>query len=290
MAKTSISGSGGALRRLLMRAGRGPRRLLEAAIERQPAALFVLGNQKSGTTAIAALLAELTARSVTLDLDWARAQAPFQRLQRGELGFAGFLRANRLELGRCVVKEPTFTFFVPELRAAFPAARFVFVLRDPRDNIRSILDRLGLPGDRRRLDPAAVEHLPLGWRQVLDATWLGRAPGDQPGDRSGDYIEALAARWNACAEVYVRHAGSMILVRYEDFKADKLGSLEVLANSLGWPPRRDVRGSLDRPFQPRGNAAASWPAFFGANLSRIEDLCGPHMRDLGYGATGEAGS
>ena len=245
-----------------------------------PRPLLVLGNQKSGTSAIAALLAGATGQSVTLDLKREVWHPSFQRIPSGELSFEGFLARNRWAFSREVVKEPNLTLFVPELLERFPDSAILHVVRDPRDNLRSLLERLQIAGDHAALPPdaLALERNPVstpGWQLVFDDTWRG-GPG-------GHYIEVLARRWQLCAEAYLDRRDRMELCRYEDFRADKLGVIHRLAERFGLPVVADVSDRLDYRFQPPGDSTRRWESFFGAeNLERIERICAPGMEALGY--------
>ena len=243
-----------------------------------PAPAFVLGNQKSGTTAVAALLADLTGASVAQDLIREVVWPSYDRVRSGRLTIDALVRRNRLAFSRDIVKEPHLTPFHDQLRARFPASRAALVVRDPRDNIRSILDRLGVPGDRVE---EAAEHRhrnDRGWRLVLDGSWLGI---DAP-----TILEHLAERWNLCADVHLDHPDDVVLVRYEDVVEDPTAASTALAASLGLPLRRsEVSGrSTRRAHQPRGaNRGRAAEDFFGeVNLRTIERVCGPRMARLGY--------
>lgn len=244
-----------------------------------PAPIFVLGNQKAGTSAIAVLLAEATGLSVSMDLQreaLSRRQS-YPRVRRGELPFASLVAYNRLSFSRDIVKEANLTVFYDELVAYFPRAKFVFVLRDPRDNIRSILNSLDIPGNLSELP--RQKKLRRGWDLVLDGTWFG-LPG-------AHYIDRLALRWNFMADQYLRHGDTMVLTRYEVFLADKVREIGRLAVALGHPPLYDITAKIDIPYQPPGNRAISWEAFFGEeNLCRIERTCGASMQRLGYALSG----
>jgi hypothetical protein len=152
-------------------------------------------------------------------------------------------------------------------------------MRDPRDNIRSILDRLQLPGSLERLDLEGVPSLRSApaWRLVLDSRWLGF---DEP-----HYIDALACRWNHAADAYLQDPQRFILVRYEDFLRSKRSGIEAIAAGCGFRIVEDITAIADAPYQRRGNAGVDWKSFFGAtNLERIEARCADRMSRLGYGA------
>lgn len=239
-----------------------------------PAPLIVLGNQKSGTSAIAHLLADYAGLSKTIDIPelWWPTLA---RLLRGEMHLSDLARRCPHRFAAQLIKEPNLTFFYDEVKAVHPMASFVFVVRDPRDNIRSLLNRLSLPGNLTAW-PIAERTLEPTWAVIFDAPLWGWG-------EVRHYIDVLAIRWNRAVDVYREHAGEMVLVRYEEFIADKMGTIARLAEALGLPRVDDITDRLDIPYQPRGERDVSWEAFFGReNLARIERRCGERMEALGY--------
>jgi hypothetical protein len=148
-------------------------------------------------------------------------------------------------------------------------------MRDPRDNLRSILDRLELPGHKKCLREGDTTDIDPVWQLVLDGEWMGLG-GEQ-------YIDRLAARWARAAQIYLEYEEEFCLVRYEDFLEDKVGEIVGLTERLGLEQKHDIRDKVDVQYQPRGNRSVDWNTFFGeANLLRIEKRCGPFMKELGY--------
>jgi hypothetical protein len=242
-------------------------------INRSPT--LILGNQKSGTSAIAHLLAEYGGLSRTVDIPeiW---YPTLQRLVSGELGLLDFASRHKHRFTSELIKEPNLTFLYPQLKELHAEGSFVFVVRDPRDNVRSLLNRMNLPGDREAID--AIHHrIPEAWQIILDSKpWSLET-------ETKHYIKILGARWNRAADVYLDHSNEMVLVRYEDFVADKEKTIEELAERLGLPQVNDISDKVDTQFQPRGDREISWEEFFGLdNLMRIERVCGTRMQKFGY--------
>lgn len=246
-------------------------------VEINPRPIFILGNQKSGTSAIAALLAKLTDLSVAIDLS-KEMKVPipmYPQVVNGRLGISEFIQCHRLEFSQDIIKEPNLTLLYPELAQQFQAAQFVFVLRDPRDNIRSLLNRLNIPGDRPDVRLFDYPTMSKAWELVINNHWFGL--GGQT------YIEQMAHRWNFMADIFLRHREHMLLVRYEDFLCHKLDALKSVAHQLGLDAVRDIHNQVDIQFQPRGNHTVSWHEFFGDdNLHRIETICQSRMAQLNY--------
>ena len=244
-----------------------------------PAPVLVFGNQKSGTTAIAGLLAGAAGKTFSYDVfNRLGAERSLERLIAGQTRFRDFVAAHPHEFVTDVIKAPPLALFYEGLRETFPGAHFVFIVRDPRENIRSMLDRLGLPGNLDALGPAETAvwaDLP-GWRLIME--------GRTPPTAGENYIETLANRWNRFADAYLGDADRITCVRYEDFCADKTGATADLARRVGWEIVRDISDDIDRQYQRAGkNRGMPWRDFFGqANLDRIERICGERMQAFGY--------
>lgn len=239
------------------------------------APLFVLGNQKSGTSAIAALLGARTGQPTTVDLRREVGRQYYKRIVSGECDFESLVRRNRLDFSRPIVKEPNLTLFHAALEALYPEARFLFVVRGPHQNLRSILDRLSIAGNLPRLESHHMGDVDPGFELVLDGRWAGIDGGDH-------YIDRLCARWNACADVYLERSEAMHLVRYEDFQQDKVGCLDRIAAHFGFDARRDIDALVDRPFQRVGRPNVDLRVFFGENYARIDRLCADRMARFDY--------
>lgn len=242
-----------------------------------PDPVFVLGNQKSGTSAIAALLASHCGLKATIDLRREIGEQLLHQVRSGRSTIDELIERNAADFSSPIIKHPNLTFVYPQLRERFPSASFVFVVRDPHQNIRSILDRLGLPGDRTRLEPEEWSGLTEAWRLILSGDGVDRP---RP-----SHIDALAERWNLAAACYLANPADMALIRYEDFMADKAGSIGRLAASMGMTGTVDIAHLVDRQFQPAGvNRGVEPLDFFGPEVfSRISELCAAAMVALGYG-------
>jgi hypothetical protein len=243
-------------------------------VNREP--IFILGNQKSGTSAICRLLAMSTGLSVAADLRRETGRQFYLQIVNGTVPFRRLVDRNRWDFSRDIIKEPNLTLFYRDLQLHFPRARFVMIVRDPRDNIRSILNRVRVPGHLDELGTSDEYDIDPGFAMVMGSDW--------PGIRTrSHYIERLAERWNTCADVYLRNRGRMILVRYEHFNAAKEATIERLARALGLSPRYAIGDKVDVQFQPRGNRSVTWTDFYGEiNLARIERVCRSQMRRLEY--------
>ena len=79
--------------------------------------VFILGNHKTGSTASAASLAELTDSAVTLDIRGAIRNPKWKvQLSRNIGTFDDFIYENRRELRRPIIKDPVLTLFYEDLK------------------------------------------------------------------------------------------------------------------------------------------------------------------------------
>jgi hypothetical protein len=249
------------------------RRLEHALYRVNSEPIIVLGNQKSGTSAIAHLLADSCDLSKSVDIPelWPPA---IVRILKGQDSLAALAGRHPRPFSRDLIKEPHLTFVVPQVTELWPRARFVFVVRDPRANIRSILNRLRIPGDLTdfEVDDSAI---PEAWKAIFDPRiW---------GTDSHHYIGVLADRWRLAALAYLQQREKMVLVRYEDFIAAKVQVIDSIAGEVGLAAVRDISGSVDVQYQPQGDHSVSLERFFGdAHLRMIDEICHEEMRLFDY--------
>jgi hypothetical protein len=237
--------------------------------------ILILGNQKSGTSAIAALLASATGYQATIDIRGI--YEPIQtRIHSRTLSFAEFVKKNKVDFSKEIIKEPCLTLLFDDLAAYFRHPKFVFIVRDPRDNIRSILNRLNLPGnlENENQHPQYVDISPE-WKLVVNGRWLGLS--------GENYIELLSERWNLMSQIYLKNAPTIEMIRYEDFLKNKRQSIENLAAKLALGVKFDISDKVNVQYQPKGDRSVTWLDFFGKeNLARLERRCKNMMEHFGY--------
>ncbi|HET6963616.1 MAG TPA: sulfotransferase [Acidimicrobiales bacterium] len=180
-----------------------------------------------------------------------------------------------------VVQEPNGSEGADLLMRVLPRSRLLFLLRDGRDVVDSVVDAYR-PGSW--LDQA------FGVGQELPATARLRL------------VQREAQRWVARTEVvaraYDRHAAELrLLVRYEDLLADTTGTLRSIYSWLRIEPPPDlaerVTGSSFEsvPSSAKGSGKfhrAATPGLWRQNLSPEEQACcaevmGPMLTAMGYG-------
>ncbi len=112
-----------------------------------------------------------------------------------------------------VIKEPGGSVGAALLMEALPESRMVLLVRDPRDVVASWVDA------RRE----------GGWRSA----------GREPVDSTDNMVRTVARRYSRnvgqAKKAYDAHKGRKVLVRYEELRADALGTMRRIYTELGIP-------------------------------------------------------
>lgn len=240
--------------------------------------VFVFGNHKSGTTAIAKLLAASSGLSSTIDFPRSIRRDGYA-LVKGAMTFDDIANRHPKLFCRELVKIPALSFVAQDVLQRFPDSKAVWVVRDPRDNIRSILNRRKIPGDQKTIPGWNNWWMKLQNKPSMDADiWGGSEHG---------YIGVLAQRWNRAIQILNEVESDLHIVRYEDFVQSKQQTIEDLAEQLELTCKHQIDALLDVQFQPAGNRDIDWAKFFGSeNLTVVETICAAGMRQFGYQTTG----
>jgi Sulfotransferase family len=132
---------------------------------------------------------------------------------------------ERAEKGYVVIKEPHGSIGAPLMMRALPESRMIFLVRDPRDVAASKVDahkQGSRPSQRRRAKrPELFEKKQKADRQP-DAFVRGSAK---------NYLQDI----ELTNQAYQAHEGRKVLIRYEDLKADTLGTMEHIYSALEIP-------------------------------------------------------
>ena len=239
--------------------------------------ILILGNQKSGTSVISGLLGEISSKKTAIDLFYSGFKySLFVKWKDKKISTKEFINKNKIEFAYEIIKEPHFSVFYQELKSQFPHSKFVMIIRNPFDNIRSILDRLDIDGNKENLEDSDKKKIFHSWNLVFDNHWIG-------GEKT-QYIEVLSERWNIICNTYLENKKDMILIKYEDFLLNKEEIIKILSSKLKLDNNKEISHLLEKQFQIKGRKKdVDLTEFFGGeNYQRIESICKENMKKLGY--------
>jgi len=236
--------------------------------------IYILGNQKSGTTIISKLIEQATGLPTLHDFPPKYYEA-LSLLSGNKINFKQFYKLAKKEfIYNQIIKEPQLTFSFSELKKVHKKSKVVIIIRDPRDNIRSILNRVNLRGDLQNVDISKLDIIEA-WKSILYSKNIGVT--------SSEYIDNLANRWNIIVKIYEQNKNDIILVRYEDFLKNKKGFIEQLCKYLEIKYKYDISKKTEIQYQSKGNRNVAWIDFFGKeNLSRINNICKEGISNFNY--------
>ncbi len=231
---------------------------------------LLVGPESSGTTAVASLLyAGQNGLRFLEEGDEPWVWGAYQAIYQGRKEIRDFPRLQLFD----TIKVPGFAVILPQFRQGFPNTTVACMIRDPRDVVQSAMNTWKV---ERPEDLANVN-----WSRE---TWLGLTETDP--------VERLAARWR----IYVRRAGEdpdVAFLRYEDFCADKPGSIEKLCRQVGLDfdagrvarlADRQLSRPTTRDYKPKGPGSWRNGMLNEDQIASIERICAAEMERWGYQA------
>jgi len=122
--------------------------------------------------------------------------------------------------GSLIIKEPNGSIGSPLLMEALPESRMIFLIRDPRDVVASSMD-------------ARSEGSWLSERRE------GQGRTSKPDKNPNAYVRMRANSYvqqiEKTGQAYRAHRGRKVLVKYEDLRADTLGTMKHVYSALEIP-------------------------------------------------------
>src|SRR5215204_2149559 len=123
--------------------------------------------------------------------------------------------------GCLIIKEPNGSIGAPLLMEALTRSRMIFLIRDPRDVAASHLYAVkegGYMYERRKGDRSSTAMFEMQADDLVE-------------DMATNYLRNVGNT----REAYEAHQGYKVLVKYEELRADTLGTMKRLYSALGIP-------------------------------------------------------
>jgi hypothetical protein len=119
--------------------------------------------------------------------------------------------------GYLIIKEPNGSIGSPLLMEALPESRMIFLIRDPRDVVASSMDA--------RSEGSWLSERREAQRRTSKAD---RNPNVYVRMRANSYVQQI----EKTGQAYRAHGGRKVMVRYEDLRADTLGTMRRIYSGL----------------------------------------------------------
>lgn len=276
--------------------------------------IILLGNTRSGTTIVQKVVGEhpdvaqwYEPRTLWLYADPGRPHDEFderdatdkvKRYIRGQ-----FLKFQKDQGNRIVMeKTPANILKIPYVRAIFPEATYLFIVRNPFSFLSSVELKwqrtLSMTGIRRRLQstPPTQLHYYLGrllsgyfnkWvlRRRYQSVWGPRYKGMDQDLMTEDRLVVMARQWSVCSrkaeEALAQfESGRVLRLKYEDFVVDPLSDLERICAHTGLEMTEGMVTAAKEWVKP--DRQLKWQRFDPADLACILPEVWDEMQRHGY--------
>ena len=276
--------------------------------------IILFGNFRSGTTMLQNLIA-LHPAVVSLyepvgmwlyadpgrlhdEFDAGDASSRVKRYIRGQ-----FLKLQRESGGRIVVeKTPHNILRVPYVRAVFPEAHFIYIVRNPLSFVSSVELKWQNPAGNRRImkrirtTPVTQIHRYLGkffnqlWsKKILKrkylSVWGPRYRGIQADVKSHNLLTVIARQWARSAAKAERdfeafEPGRVLKLRYEDFIKDPVAHMKRICEHCGLTMPDEMARQVEQTVKSDRNL--KWQRFDAESLAKLIPELAEEINRNGY--------
>jgi hypothetical protein len=214
-----------------------------------------------------------------------------------------FLKYQK-ENGNCVVleKTPANILKIPYVRAIFPEATYLFMVRNPFSFISSVENKwqrmLTNKGIHRRLKwtPITQLHYYAGrlirqqfdkrvLRRKYQSIWGPRYKGIDQDLKTHDLLTVIARQWSICSrkaekDLALFEPGRVLRLKYEDFVEDPIADLERICTHCRLAMTNDMVRAANE--WVKSDRQDKWRRFAPSDLARILPEIEDEMQQHGY--------
>ena len=182
--------------------------------------------------------------------------------------------------GYLIIKEPNGSIGSPLLMEALPESRMIFLIRDPRDVVASSMDAR-----------SEGSWLSARWEEQGRESKQRENPNVYVRKRANSYVHQI----EKTRQAYRAHGGRKVMVRYEDLRADTLGTMKRIYSELEMPVEEaELAWSVERntweniPEEEKGEGKKrrkAKPGGWNEDLSArqveiVEDVTAPLLKEF----------
>ena len=276
--------------------------------------IILFGNTRSGTTIVQKVVSThpdvvqwYEPRTLWLCADPGRSHDEFDESDATDQ-VKQYIRKQFLkfqeEHGNCVVleKTPANILKIPYVRAIFPEATFLFMVRNPFSFISSVemkwQSTVTSKGIRRRLKHTPITQLHYyAGRLIRDqfnkrvlrrkylSLWGPRYKGMEQDLKTHDLLTVIARQWSVCSrkaekDLALFGNGQVLRLRYEDFVENPISDLERICAHCGLEMTNDMVKAAKEWVKP--DRQLKWHRFDPHDLARILPEIAGEMQRHGY--------
>ena len=276
--------------------------------------IILFGNTRSGTTIVQKVMAThpnivgwYEPRTLWLCADPGRPHDEFDESDATDKA-KRYIREQFLKFqkqhGNCIVleKTPANILKIPYVRAIFPEATFLFIVRNPFSFISSVEMKWQRPvtskGIRRRLKytPLTQLHHYAGrlfmqqfskrvLRRKYLSLWGPRYKGMDEDLKTHDLLTVIARQWSVCSrkaeeDLALFDHGQVLRLRYEDFVEDPISDIERICAHCGLEMTNNMVRSANA--WVKSDRQDKWRRFDPHDLTRILPELEDEMQRHGY--------
>jgi len=214
-----------------------------------------------------------------------------------------FLKYQKRHGNRTVIeKTPQNMLRIPYVRAIFPEATLLFIVRNPFSFISSVEYKWQRPvtgrGIVRRLKDTPVSQLHHWLRRYIVqqlnkrvlrrkylSIWGPRYKGIQDDLKTHDLLTVIARQWSVCSrkaekDLAFLDNGRILRLRYEDFVEDPISDLERICAHCGLEITSDMVRAANESV--KSDRKLKWQRFDPRDLARIIPEISDEMQRHGY--------
>lgn len=276
--------------------------------------IFILGNTRSGTTILQKVMSThpdvvgwYEPNALWLYADPGRIHDEFDENDATDRVKKyirkRFLKYQKQHGNRVILeKTPQNILRIPYVRAIFPEATFLYIVRDPFSFISSVEYKWQRPvtgsGIVRRLKDMPVSQLHHWVRRYLIqqinkrvlrrkylSIWGPRYRGIQDDLKKYDLLTVIARQWSVCSmkaekDMAMFGNGQILRLKYEDFVEDPISDLQRICAHSGLAITGDmVNAAKD---MVKSDRKLKWQRFDPGDLARVLPEISEEMKRHGY--------